>query len=469
MDEERFDLKTKILAGVVIGLILLLCAFGLYIWLSGGSKVKVPNFAGQTKEQVQTWAKDNKISDKKVEFKYEYDDRVPVDVVIAQDPKAGKKLKKNTLVITLSQGADPESEIELPTLANLTREEAEAWFNDNGFTNVVYETLESSLPDGTVISVTPAEGQSVKRSASVTVVIASNKTAGTPQPEGNTDGTVPDFSTYTRQDVANWGANNGVKVIFNEEASNKAPKGGVVRQNPAAGTPISAGGTVTVSISGGPPVTLVNQVGKPKADADKWTTENNLKPVYIEVYGNQPKGSIEYMLPAQGIVWETAEIQYGVSVGQPVIKNFTDLTEDEANAFFAELNAAYSGTAKINYVKTYKDYGKPVGTVLTQNLNGTAQYETKSASPGSTVELLISSGITVPSYEGVTEAEFLNALNTLGVTPGTRSEDYSDTVPVGCIIWNESGPTNSTAPVNYTVSLGSMYATEAPAEEGTQG
>ena len=63
MDEERIDLKTKILAGIVGVLILVIVIFGLFLFLNR-KKVTVPDFRGQTKSQVMTWAERNKVSEK---------------------------------------------------------------------------------------------------------------------------------------------------------------------------------------------------------------------------------------------------------------------------------------------------------------------------------------------------------------------------------------------------------------------
>ncbi len=466
MDEERIDLKTKILAGIVGLLILVIVIFGLFLFLNR-KKVTVPDFRGQTKSQVMTWAERNKVSDKQLEFSYEYDEEMPEDIVLRQSPEAKTNLKKKTLSITLSKGQDPDAEVTFPDFGKLNEDEIRKWFKDHGFENVTFTTAGSDLPEGSFVSMTP--DTSAKRSDEVTVVLSQGQSsAAAPTPSAG-DGTVPDFSNYSRQDVANWGAANNVRIQFQEAASSTAPKDGLINQSPAPGTPIQPGGTVTVTFSGGLPVTLVSQIGKPKAEADSWTTKSNLKPIFTDVYGNQPKGTIEYMIPGEGIVWEYAEINYGVSMGQVPVECFQGGRVEDADAYFAEINAKYSGSAKIQYSVEYKEDGSAVGTVISQKLNGEYQYIKADASPGSSVTLVVSGGVTVPSYEGRTEDDFLGSLAKLGVSAGERYEDYSDTIAAGSIIWNETGAMNKGDKVNYTVSVGPLYSGENSEGGETQG
>ncbi len=465
MEEERFDLKTKILVGIAAVLIVLIGVFGARLLLSGGSDKKssvltVPDMRGQTKTQVLAWADENKVPEEQIEFSYTFDEDTDSDVVIDQNLEPDTPLKKETLSLIVSQGPDPEAMFSLPDFVNLSRPEIEEWFQQHYFTRVTYATQESSLPAGTFISMVPNGGM-VKRTDEITVVLADETSTPAASSTGK-DVAVPDFSTYSRADVTNWGRSNNVVIKFYEEASKTVAKDSVIRQSPGAGSTVNHGDTVTVTFANGLPVTLVSQVGKTKADATSWANTNKLKPAYVDVYGAQPKGNVEYMSPASGIVWEEAQITFGISIGQVPVQDLTGKTLDDAAAYFSTLNSNYSSSANIQYNVSYKEDASPVGTILSQSAGGKKQSGTVNVNPGSSIAIVASGGVTVPNYAGKSEQVLLDGFASLGVDPGTRFEEYSDTVPVGYIIWNESGPTNKYTKVNYTISLGPQYTEEAP-------
>lgn len=62
--------------------------------------------------------------------------------------------------------------------------------------------------------------------------------------------------------------------------------------------------------------------------------------------------------------------------------------------------------------------------------------------------------VTVTSYAGKTESEFIKYINGLKLKLGTKKTDYSNTIESGKIISNDTGSFIEGSSINYTVSLG---------------
>ena len=472
MDYEHVNIPKIIVTVLVAILLVLLGVLGVRLLLNRGADkpaavtaAVLPDFTSKTKSDVLAWGEENGINEDQFEFTYIYDEEADADVVLSQNIPAETELKDEVLILTLSEGPNPDTMFTIPDFRGLQKEQIETWFNDHKFTNVVYEG--ASENGGTFASIIPASGM-VKRTDQITVKLTPNGSSSATTNTGK-DVTVPDFKNYTRQDVVNWGNQNNVYIKFFEEATNNFPTDTLIRQSPASGSTINHGDTVTVTFCSGPPVTLVNFVGKAASEAKAWCENNNLKPVIIDVYGVQGKGLVEYQSPASGIVPETAQITFGSSIGRPSVSDFTEKSLDEALAFLSELNSSYAGSANISYeVKTLED-ARPVNTIIRQSLSG-------ACNPGSKVVFTVSGGVTVPDLSGLTEDVFIAKLEALHLSPGTKYEEYSDTVPMGTVIWNETGAKNRYDKVSYTVSIGPANydnwtppAEETPAPENNEG
>ncbi len=467
MSVGNATMKTKILAGVAGVLLVALGVTGGYLLLSKDKTVTVPDFTDQTRTDVLNWADENKVPDDQLTFDYKYDEEKDKDAVLSQSINPDTKLQDgDVLNITLSDGADPETMFILPDFSGQTKEQVEAWFKEHKFTSVSYQDkTDTSVPEGTFVSINPLEGKTVRRKDTIIVTLSTGGNNGTanvtPNPDSSSsaDGkiTIPDFSQYTYAQAYQWGSTTNVKMSFLWETSKTQEANTFIRQNPAAGTKVNPGDAVTATYVSGYPVNLVNMVGKTKKDAESWCTTNKLNPVFVDVYAAADAGKIVSMNPSAGIVPETATITFGVSAGYVPINDFTGKTQDEALAYIADINSKYSASAGIKYVLNGEKSTQPIGTVLHQYTNGVEQKGKVFCAPGSTISLTVSGGVTVPDMAGQTEEAFLAKLAQLNLGPGTRNEEYSDTVPAGNLIWNETGAKNLYDKVAYTISIGVMW------------
>lgn len=175
-------------------------AYAVYAVNADHQTVTVPDFSGKAQRIVEIWAKKNNLTDQ-IKFEEEYSDDVLTDCVISQ---SARKLSSNgTLTITLSQGPDPDQEVQLPDFSGKKKDEIEAWFASNDFSRVTYTYTDSQvLDDDVFVSMDPSAGTKIKRSSAVTVTLAKHAES-TASPE-----TEQDNSSLQAADTAQNNTNN---------------------------------------------------------------------------------------------------------------------------------------------------------------------------------------------------------------------------------------------------------------------
>lgn len=208
-----------------------------YYAVNASDSIDVPDFTGKAQRIVEMWAKKNDLEDQ-VKFKEEYSDDVLGDCVISQS--ARKVSSKSTITFTLSQGPDPDKEVELPDFAGKKKDEIEAWFADNYFSNVSYTytyVSDQDLEDDMFVSMDPAAGTKAKRSDAITVTLAT------------TEVVAPDFSSMNKDEIQKWGDENGISITFTEQESQILNDGDIMEISVKAGDKLRKGDTVTVTIA----------------------------------------------------------------------------------------------------------------------------------------------------------------------------------------------------------------------------
>jgi len=455
--------KTRSLLITVAALLVVTIAAGIY-YLNTDAAITVLAFTGETKEDVQSWMSKNKLSDSRVSFEYQYDETAAQDSVISQSIAEGKTLSvKDVLVITLSNGPDPDKEVTLPDFTGKSQDEVSKWFDDNLFTNVTYEFMADETVAKDVFLKLSVSGTSAKRSDAITVTISSGKTSD------QQDITVPDFSSYSKANIQAWAKTNSITVTFTTQASDTVAAGKVLSQSVKAGATIKTGGKLAIVLSGGKSITVSSFVGKQKSEAEAWIKTNSLKGVYLTYYdGTAASGVILTQTPAEGSVSAGASISFHVSAGLVPVENYTGKTKSEFTAYIASLNAQNNNSANIKYTATEEESSETAGKILSQTANGNAQSGTLNLAPGSTVTIKVAVGktVSVTSKSGSSEADFKSYLSSLGMSVGNRTESYSDSVAAGSVISNDTGSKAAGSSVNYVVSLGAYAPDAALYKEG---
>ena len=161
------------------------------------------------------------------------------------------------------------------------------------------------------------------------------------------------------------------------------------------------------------------------------------------------KGSIVWH--GSGTYENGEEISYGLSLGPNTVK---------VNV------VSYAGKSESEFKTYLSNNGLTAGTRTEQSSDTVASgyiisNDTGSKSQGSSINYVVSIGkntVNVVSKAGTSEADFISYLTGLGLSKGTRSEEYSSSVAEGKIISNKTGLFNVGSKVDYVVSKGTQKA-----------
>jgi eukaryotic-like serine/threonine-protein kinase len=228
----------------VVGLVLLAALAALaFFLLSGPSEpelVRVPDVVGQPEEAaVQELEQAGFDVQVEREFNREFDR----GDVFQQQPPSGRRIETgSTVTISVSRGVQ---QAEVPDLTGLSQSEAEAALVDAGLQVGQVGSEFSDQPEGTVIGQSHDPGTEVDRGTAVSFTLSA----------GPATVAVPDVlcqdKASARSEVQGAGLQyqEGGKT-FSDECGGAA--GVVIEQNPAPGTEVAPGQTVTTTVSRGP-------------------------------------------------------------------------------------------------------------------------------------------------------------------------------------------------------------------------
>jgi serine/threonine-protein kinase len=236
---------------VVFGLLALAFIGGVLLYAHESGKVAVPGVIGAPADRARTLLEQQGFQvnvDRKPSLS-------PVDQVIQQNPAAGSKAKKGSTVgLTVSSG--PPDQV-VPDVQGLPLKVALKQLRRQGFQVDINQQSSDTVPKGQVISTTPNGGTLFAQGQRVTVVVSSG-VAQFALP--NVVGLDQDTAQSTLQD-------KGLVPVIQEQTSDQ-PEGNVIQQDPLAGTKVSAGDRVTLTVSKGPATVAVpDVVGLTRGDA----------------------------------------------------------------------------------------------------------------------------------------------------------------------------------------------------------
>jgi len=167
---------------------------------------------------------------------------VAEDVVIEEDPPAGSRQKRGiTVVLAVSAG---QRNAEVPVTTNMSQQQARIAIENTGLTmGTVTEQL-SDHPRGLVIQSDPAAGTKMELPGVVNVVLS----------KGPATVIMPDLYGRTLGEALSMIEQLGLRVAGrSRDTSSIQPENTVIRQLPAPGNTIRAGGPVSLTISHFPP------------------------------------------------------------------------------------------------------------------------------------------------------------------------------------------------------------------------
>ena len=201
--------------------------------------VKVPNVTGLGfDEAAQRLAQ---AGFKTEQGEQRYNNSAPKMTVLEQSPPPGAREgvgAKVTLVVSGGQRM-----VTVPTVTGMTRVDAQALLEKEGFDVGDVQQTQSNSPPGTVIGTRPAAGSAVSTPSTVSIVVSS----GAPAPS------MPDLMGRdvgaARQVLTQLGVKS---VAITREQNNLGTPGTVIGQSPVSGATIAPGTTVTLRVVGEP-------------------------------------------------------------------------------------------------------------------------------------------------------------------------------------------------------------------------
>lgn len=250
-EEEEPVVKNRtipILVGVITALVVVLAvAFGVLFkmgYLTGNSKVKVPNFVGIIYDEEE-------FKNKYPNYVFDVTEKVDADVspneIISQTPDKGTKIdpKKTKIELVIATNAElvevPDDLIGTDYVTAVTR------LNGLGFKIKEKEVEQKDypgIPAGTVVSINPKGGNKVSVGSSVTLEYVSY------------DETkeklviVPDVSNLDEESAKKVLTSSGFTVSTKSEYSDTVTKGYVI-SNTFKGSKIPSGSNVVITVSKG--------------------------------------------------------------------------------------------------------------------------------------------------------------------------------------------------------------------------
>jgi len=167
---------------------------------------------------------------------------IPANIVLQEDPPAGSRQKRGTtVVLALSAG---QKNAEVPVTTNMSQQQARISIENTGLTMGNVSEQISDSPRGLVIGTSPPAGTKVDLPGSVDIVLS----------KGPATVTVPDFYGRNLGEVRSMVEQIGLRIAgVSRDTSSLQPENTVIRQVPAAGQSIPAGGAVNLTVSHFPP------------------------------------------------------------------------------------------------------------------------------------------------------------------------------------------------------------------------
>ena len=223
-----------------------------------------------------------------------------------------------------------ENMIAVPDVAGKPRQDAQSELEGLGFRVVISDEPHPEVPRGNVIATNPVAGSQLAAGTLVTLNVSSGREL--------TD--VPDITSLTAQEAAEALEEAGLELNedIHREHSDSAPDGVIISQHPAAGSQISKGSKVTVTVSDGrAKVKVPNLVGLDVDQATATLASLNLESTVSRVDSDRPDGEV------LAVAGSGSEVDSGTTVELRVSNNMlmkmpeiTRMTPTEADKLLRE-------------------------------------------------------------------------------------------------------------------------------------
>jgi eukaryotic-like serine/threonine-protein kinase len=167
---------------------------------------------------------------------------VSANVVLQEDPPAGSRQKRGTNVVLALSGGQKTAEV--PVTTNMSQQQARISIENTGLVMGNVSEQLSDAPRGLVIATSPPAGTKVELPGTVDIVLS----------KGPASVNMPDLYGRSVGEARSMVEQIGLRIAgVSRDTSSLQPENTVIRQMPAAGATISAGGAVSLTVSHFPP------------------------------------------------------------------------------------------------------------------------------------------------------------------------------------------------------------------------
>lgn len=331
----------------------------------------VPDFTGKTYAQAMQLAQENGllIAAKTKEYSTKYEK----DIIMSQNIAAGeKRMRGETVELTVSLGVRT---LKMPDLQYKEESDAVSVLESSGITAEISYTESDTVRAGLVMTQDPPAGENVSSGMTVKLVVSKGAAAFE----------MPDVTGKTEEEAVSLLRGRGLSAETAYEHSSSSA-GVVLRQSIAAGTEVSAGDTVTLTVSTGEELVAVPDVtGQSESSASSQLRSSGFTVgASNQVYSDTvPKGQVISQAPAAGTQRKKGDqVLLTVSRGAEQIQ-IPDVAGKSRSV--AENTLSERGFA----VSVSEEYSDSVvsGAVIRQTPSAG-----RSAARGTTVSLVVSKG-----------------------------------------------------------------------------
>ncbi len=196
--------------------------------ISKGKQIKVPNLKNKTMAYITKWMVENNLQ---IKYSDKYDNTIKSGRVIESNYKQGDIIEEGTTVnIVFSKGP-----LKMKKFDNIN--DFKSWADTNGIKYEIKEEFNDKIEKDKIIKTSIEEGANINLDETITVYVSKGTAI-----------TVPDFTNKTKSEAKKECDSLGISCTFTEEYSSKSA-GKVIDQSIAAGTQISKGDTIGITIA----------------------------------------------------------------------------------------------------------------------------------------------------------------------------------------------------------------------------
>ncbi|WP_344573809.1 Stk1 family PASTA domain-containing Ser/Thr kinase [Streptomyces lunalinharesii] len=257
-------LRHRRIATIVAAVLLVLGVGGGLWYINVGQFTHVPAVLDMTQAEAQKSVQDTGL---RIKVERGFSANVRRGHVMATKPATGQRIRGNgTVTLVVSRGPD---KVAVPDLAGTPLADARRKLRDLGLVpGTETRTFSDEVAKGSVIRTDPAAGSTRRPDTAVALTVSRGAPVDLPNVVG-----------AAREDAAASLRQAGFRVQFADQpVFSPQDKDAVARQSPGAGTTLGKGDTVTLTLSKGPEMVTVPDVGgKNTADATKALTDLGFK------------------------------------------------------------------------------------------------------------------------------------------------------------------------------------------------